>query len=835
MNQSNKCREQLAEMFLHCLEEEKLPWHAVWDTSPQQNAISGKAYHGINAFTLTLAAWTRGCEDPRWCTFEQGKKAGWHLKKGSKGVPIEFWSLMHRKTHQVVDFKTAQEAIQKGEAVRDDYRYYCRVYHVFNGGDFEGIPEYRPESRGKPDLDQIRSHRDTLLRNMKVNFQGDGSDCHYSPRTDTITMPPESAFHDTYGYVCSFLHEAGHATGHESRLNRPMGSTKEEYAIEELRAEIASAMTAQQLGIPLTAQQRQEQMDLHKAYVQSWVAAIRNAPQELFKAIQDAGKITDYLMEKGEYLSAAPEQRAAEGKPQNAPAPEERVFSIQRRLDNSVIVELDGKQHLLEGRTYHVDFRDMADDFLSSFVSQNLSSLEEKDALPHPVGRIDYLALSGQVQESVEYVDPLKFVADVKEENFYGVPMVLVLYRDKDGQTISRDFIRDLDPPPKGFRIEDYTGLPREEKQAVHRWTKVPSGPSKHEKAENQPKQEAPKAAVADQTAPQRSSGPSHSRGKGGNGQVAQAIKQHFDVLEYAQEVYGLHFKERYGEYQCIEHDSLWIDPVKNLWNRYSRQVGGSVIDLVMHMDGLSKTEAISRLRKEMGKHSVYRPSKYTPLASVQSQKRQQEFVLPESAKPAQRVFQYLEKSRRIHPKVISEMLNANLLYQEAAHSNCVFASPDYDGVIKNCSTRASNDTRFFKESGEKLGWMVNPHQRALFVCEAPIDAMSIMSLLQYGGKDFMDYSYYAQCGMPRKGSLGYHLEHNPEVQTIYLCYDNDEAGRVFTERAKKELQEAGFTGKLVVKSPVAKDFNDDLKALLAHRQPVQPPAEMEGTLCMKP
>ena len=148
---------------------------------------------------------------------------------------------------------------------------------------------------------------------------------------------------------------------------------------------------------------------------------------------------------------------------------------------------------------------------------------------------------------------------------------------------------------------------------------------------------------------------------------------------------------------------------------------------------------------------------------------------------------------------------------------------------------RATNDTRFFRESGEKLGWMVNPHQRAVFVCEAPIDAMSIMSLLQYGGKDFMDYSYYAQCGMPRKGSLGYHLEHNPEVQTVYLCYDNDEAGRVFTERAKKELQEAGFTGKLVVKSPVAKDFNDDLKALLAHRQPVQPPAEMEGMLCMKP
>lgn len=738
MSQSNKCREQLAEMFLHCLEEEKLPWHAVWDTSPQQNAVSGKSYRGINAFTLTLAAWIRGCEDPRWCTFEQGKKAGWHLKKGSKGVPIEFWSLMHCKTHQVVDFKTAQEAIQKGEALKEDYRYYCRVYHVFNGGDFEGIPEYRLENRNKPDLHQIRSHRDTLLRNMKVNFQGDGSSCYYSPQTDTITMPPEGAFHDTYGYVCSFLHEAGHATGHESRLNRTFGTTEEEYAIEELRAEIASAMTAQQLGIPLTAQQRQEHLDSHKAYVQSWGAAIRNAPQELFKAIQDAGKITDYLIEKGEYLSAVPEQMAVEGDSRNAPAPEERAFSIQRRLDNSVVVELDGKQHLLEGRMYQIDFRDMSENILNAFVSQHLPALKETDA-PH------------------------------------------------------------------------------------------------HTALKSQPEQEAPRAAVADWTACQRSSGPSRPRGKGGNGQVAQAIKQHFDVLEYAQEVYGLHFKERYGEYQCIEHDSLWIDPVKNLWNRYSRQVGGSVIDLVMHMDDLSNTEAISRLRREMGKYSVYKPGKYAPLALAQSQKRQQKFVLPEDARSAKRVFQYLKKSRCIHPQVISKMLNAKLLYQEMVHFNCVFVSPDYDGVIKNCSMRAANDTRFFKESGEKLGWIVNPHQSALFVCEAPIDAMSIMSLLQYGGKDFMDYSYYAQCGMPRKGSLGYHLKHNPEVQTVYLCYDNDEAGRAFTEGAKKELQEAGFTGKLVVKSPVAKDFNDDLKALLAHRQLVQPPVEMEGMLCMKP
>lgn len=64
---------------------------------------------------------------------------------------------------------------------------------------------------------------------MAVGFDGNGTDCHYSPAQDKIVMPPESDFRDTYGYMCSFLHEAGHATGAPGRLGRGFGSTREEY------------------------------------------------------------------------------------------------------------------------------------------------------------------------------------------------------------------------------------------------------------------------------------------------------------------------------------------------------------------------------------------------------------------------------------------------------------------------------------------------------------------------------------------------------------------------------------------------------------------------------
>lgn len=74
---------------------------------------------------------------------------------------------------------------------------------------------------------------------------------------------------------------------------------------------------------------------------------------------------------------------------------------------------------------------------------------------PLPVGRIDFLATNGSVGESVEYTDAEEFVAAIKEENYFGAPMRIVLYRDSESQTIPQDFLKELDPPPQGFEIID--------------------------------------------------------------------------------------------------------------------------------------------------------------------------------------------------------------------------------------------------------------------------------------------------------------------------------------------------------------------------------------------
>ena len=82
-------------------------------------------------------------------------------------------------------------------------------------------------------------------------------------------------------------------------------------------------------------------------------------------------------------------------------------------------------------------------------------ALAESEPELETVGRIEYLGTNGEPGEVVEYTDAEQFIQDIQEETYYGAPITVVLYRDEHGQTIPQDFLKQLDPPPKGFRVED--------------------------------------------------------------------------------------------------------------------------------------------------------------------------------------------------------------------------------------------------------------------------------------------------------------------------------------------------------------------------------------------
>ena len=117
-------------------------------------------------------------------------------------------------------------------------------------------------------------------------------------------------------------------------------------------------------------------------------------------------------------------------------------------------------QHTLE--TYMNMLTDRGFDLAVSTVDGSerkvlsiVSTIKEAPVQSKPIGRIDYLHTDGRVRESIEYTSPYQFEKDIKEENYYGVPMKIVLYKDRDGTTIPQDFISQLDPSPQGVEIID--------------------------------------------------------------------------------------------------------------------------------------------------------------------------------------------------------------------------------------------------------------------------------------------------------------------------------------------------------------------------------------------
>ena len=320
----NKLRESMAEAFLAALQEDKLPWHSMWTSMRPKNAITDKKYKGINSFWLSFVAELKGYDDNRWCTFKQAESKGWHVKKGEKASSIEYWRLYDKLQKKYIEWPEARQIVSDDPEREKDIILTCRTYCVFNAKQIEGIPE--PVHENNVDIEDIRSKRDVLLNNMDLKFRESGSEAYYQPLLDRITMPPERTFLDTYGYMSTFLHEAGHATGHKKRLDRDLtgsfGSVS--YAKEELRAEIASAFTAQALSLSSDGTVPSDRLDNHKAYIQSWIEVIQDKPNELFAAIKDAEGISDYLLEKGEFLK----EQGREGEaPQKTPSLDEQIQS----------------------------------------------------------------------------------------------------------------------------------------------------------------------------------------------------------------------------------------------------------------------------------------------------------------------------------------------------------------------------------------------------------------------------------------------------------------------------------------------------------------------------
>lgn len=299
----NKARELLIQKYIDALKQEKIPWERGWNRDLPRNAISKTEYRGVNSLLLSFIAEEKGYSGNRWCTFNQiadkdekyHPNQKWHLKKGSESVPIEYWFVYNIKERKKYTFSEYQKVILADPEREKEFRLSSRVYLVFNEDCIEGIP--KDIQKEKPQIDRLEVI-DKVITNMGVSYEEKGSKAYYSSLNDIVVIPPMKTFKNEYYYCSTQLHELCHATGHSSRLNRNLGNSfgSEEYAKEELRAEISSSFLMQELDLEYD----ESHMNNHAAYIQSWISVLEKNPNELFRAIQDANNIVEYVEELGE-------------------------------------------------------------------------------------------------------------------------------------------------------------------------------------------------------------------------------------------------------------------------------------------------------------------------------------------------------------------------------------------------------------------------------------------------------------------------------------------------------------------------------------------------------
>ncbi|MBS1527760.1 MAG: DUF1738 domain-containing protein [Bacteroidetes bacterium] len=293
---SKKLYEQIAEKLIEKLKEGTSPFQQPWSNDNTfvlpYNPTTGKNYRGMNALWLAM----QNYDDPRWMTLRQATARDWPVIKGEKATRIQFAKTT--ETVKMVDEKGQEIKDENGKAktqtIKLDKPILATAF-VFNAAQLRNIPALEVATKEKMAVqkwDPIE-RAEALVKDVNPTLKFGGNQAYYNPAKDLIQLPKKEQFGTATEYYATLLHEIGHWTSKEDRLNRPLGGKfgTPEYAKEELRAEIASLMLGNELQIGHYFEQ-------HAAYVENWIEILENDPLELYKASNDAQAIHDFILDK---------------------------------------------------------------------------------------------------------------------------------------------------------------------------------------------------------------------------------------------------------------------------------------------------------------------------------------------------------------------------------------------------------------------------------------------------------------------------------------------------------------------------------------------------------
>ena len=438
-------RKQLVDQVLANLDKGNLFWTQGWVAAgAPESAVTGKKYRGINNLYLSLVAMAENYGDNRWATFRQMEEKGWTFKKDEEGhtlgkgksVSVEYYEMRDKETQRrfdrsVLDGMTFDE---QREYMDKNVYWLRKFYRVFNCSLMDGVPaKEMPMIDVNDRIEKAEAILDYWNANESKIVYG-GSQAFYRPSTDEVHLPEREKFKSTQSFYDTALHEIGHSTGHESRLSRDLsgGFGSQSYAMEELRAEIASIFMAQDLGI----EPSEDRLQNNAAYIQSWKDEIKENPNALFTAIADAEKIARYVSSK--------EQVYRQTKDVEYYAIVEETSAYSEQVYRCYICDEEGKvkpiinygfadRDALEKELDKIKELDLWKD--KTFEEVGMEELKAKSAEKGNAGKVEQ-------EKSTEYVRPSELVAAEVAAKALPVSMdgkgMESLTRMSDRETLSR-------------------------------------------------------------------------------------------------------------------------------------------------------------------------------------------------------------------------------------------------------------------------------------------------------------------------------------------------------------------------------------------------------------
>jgi antirestriction protein ArdC len=264
--------------------EFRMPWHRRSPFGAPKNALTGKAYRGVNTIALWADGMLRGFDSESWATYRQWRELGANVRKGERGAVIVFYK------------KAEADPLEEDRQRKaKDTRLIARASWVFNAVQVEG---WSAPASPQRNLVEALDQAETFIRATGADIRERGNLAYYTRGGDYIQVPPRSAFVGTQtstpteAFYATVFHELTHWTGHPTRLDRDLSGRfgDRAYAAEELVAELGAAFLCNDLGV--TNVPRAD----HAQYVGSWHTLLRFDNRAIFTAASKASAAAEYLV-----------------------------------------------------------------------------------------------------------------------------------------------------------------------------------------------------------------------------------------------------------------------------------------------------------------------------------------------------------------------------------------------------------------------------------------------------------------------------------------------------------------------------------------------------------